>query len=148
MPVCTWLPCPSGVRMGQCEWLLLLMRVWEYEFENPWRYDVPTCVRVGRRLTTGPKYAEPRHTASGYVMLWPCILGCVCVGAVCTRVHRAGTPSTALGSVQELGPPCWAPGRSSSPLWAFLAGRPARVSIPSFQVSSQAGEDQTSRCPK
>lgn len=108
----------------------------------------PACLRVGRAPNHWHVRKATAH-ASGCVMLWPCILGCVCVGAVCTRVLGQAHLALHSGASRSWALPAGLPGRSSSPpSGPFLARRPPRVSIPSFQVSSDPGEDQTSRCPK
>ena len=75
---------------------------------------------------------------------------CVCVwGGVCTHVLGRDTSSTVLGSIQELGPPCWPPREKNQPLSRpFFARRLSHVSVPSFQVPSNpraGGKMRTSR---
>lgn len=99
----------------------------------------PAYLRVGRVPNHWHVCKATAH-ASGCVALWVCILGCVW-RAVCTCVLGRRTPSTALGNVQELSPPCWAPREKQQPLSGpFLARRLPRVSVPSFQVLCDPGE--------
>lgn len=79
----------------------------------------PACLRVGRAPNHWHVRKATAH-ASGYVMLWPCILGCVCVGAVCTRVLGQAHLALHSGASRSWALPAGLPGRSSSPLWALL----------------------------